>query len=76
MHSVRLFGSKVNERASHFSVTNVQTSPLTPLLSMKGTSLGEGRSGLDYLVEHIRQVLIDFVVGEAHNMYAAFLQEF
>jgi hypothetical protein len=42
---------------------------------MKSTSLGEGRSGLDYLAEHIWQALLDFLVSEVQDMYATLLQK-
>lgn len=43
---------------------------------MKSTSSGEGRSGLDYLAEYIWQVLLDFLVGKAQDMYATLPQKF
>jgi len=67
MNSVGLFGSKVNERASLLFVTNIQTSPPTPLLPMNSTSSGEGGDGLDYLAQYIRQMPLDFLVGEAQD---------
>ena len=43
---------------------------------MDSTSSGEGSSGLDYLAEHIRQVLVDFVVGEAQDTNASLAEKF